>query len=308
MSWVRLDDGLHDHPKFVELDDLAAVGLWTLCLTWAARHPRVVDGRQTSGVITTGVVRRLAGERGPELAGKLVANGLWTVLSSGWVAHDAEVYEPAGGVVTQADISRIRSSAGRKGAEARWRGRPEVDGKNGKPMANACGANAVPMASSRPVQSSVETYVSHSPRSTRERGDVARLCARLSARLAGNEVRANAITDEWRESARQLLDDDNRTEEQVGKVIDFSASDDFWKSRCVSMAAIRRNYDKLRMQADEHRRLAVVTDENGHRLSTGEMKMRATLELAERLRAEDERGRGGADVGEGAGLRQALGQ
>jgi hypothetical protein len=35
MSWAHIDDGFHDHPKVDGLD-LAAIGLWTVTLTWAA--------------------------------------------------------------------------------------------------------------------------------------------------------------------------------------------------------------------------------------------------------------------------------
>ena len=47
MAWGRLDDGFDDHPKVVALLDEAdlttagvAVGLWTLCWTWAHRNTR----------------------------------------------------------------------------------------------------------------------------------------------------------------------------------------------------------------------------------------------------------------------------
>ena len=132
MGWARLDDGFHDHPKVDELS-LAAVGLWTLCLTWAHRH------RKTStvpGAISQRRVDKIAGDQAEELAGELVASGLWEVSAlGGWLIHDFTDYQPR-----ERDADEA-SAAGRRGAASRWQ-------SDGKPMANS---HATAMAVSHDV-------------------------------------------------------------------------------------------------------------------------------------------------------------
>ena len=42
MPWARIDDAFDDHPKVLAVLEHeqggAAIGLWTLCLTWAHRN------------------------------------------------------------------------------------------------------------------------------------------------------------------------------------------------------------------------------------------------------------------------------
>jgi hypothetical protein len=44
VGWGRIDDAFDDHEKVLALLDLdegiAAIGLWTLCFTWAHRNTR----------------------------------------------------------------------------------------------------------------------------------------------------------------------------------------------------------------------------------------------------------------------------
>lgn len=156
MGWVRLDDGLHDHPKFTRLTDLASsqleematVGLWTYCRTWAARHPRDVNGRKTAGIITRGVVRRFAGDAGDAMASLLVKAELWITVDSGWEIHDAHLYEQPGGVTDPAEVSAKRAEAGRRGAAARWQ-------TNGKPKASAKRTSSKPVAANGPANGPV---------------------------------------------------------------------------------------------------------------------------------------------------------
>lgn len=83
MSWARIDDGFVDHPKVIGLD-LAAVGLWTLCLCYTrARNDPVVP---------RGLPNRFEPVRGSELAALLVDVGLWEFHPHGWTVHDWELY------------------------------------------------------------------------------------------------------------------------------------------------------------------------------------------------------------------------
>ena len=54
MTWFKVDDGIHSHPKFLDVS-LAAVGLWTMCGAWCS-------GYLTDGQITRRQVLRLGGD------------------------------------------------------------------------------------------------------------------------------------------------------------------------------------------------------------------------------------------------------
>jgi hypothetical protein len=135
MGWARLDDGLHDHPKFIGLS-LEAVGLWTLALTWAHRHAGASFG--LLGHVPANLPARLAGTRGKRLAAELEQHHLWDAEGAigGWVIHDYIEYLPAAErPATANEVRKARSEAGKRGAATRW----QLDGKlledvDGKPM------------------------------------------------------------------------------------------------------------------------------------------------------------------------------
>lgn len=126
MSWAKLDDRLHDHPKvdaMLETDELrgaAALGLWTAALSFAAGQP-------TDGKLSRRAIKRLMPEHGLELAEVLVEHGLWDEIDDGWAIHDYLDYNPSA-----ADIEKRRkerSEAGRRGAQRRWH-EDTTDGKS----------------------------------------------------------------------------------------------------------------------------------------------------------------------------------
>lgn len=120
MPWARLDDGFHDHPKVDGLS-LAAVGLYTLCLTWAHRHRKTAV---LPGHITEARVSKLAGRDARKLSTELLACGLWEPENGlgGYVIHDFADYLPK-----ERDPEE-RREAGRRGATKRWQGDSKPDG------------------------------------------------------------------------------------------------------------------------------------------------------------------------------------
>ena len=116
MAWARIDDGFDDHPKILALleeeQGPAAVGLWTLCLTWAHRNTR--RHGKVPGLIPSGLPRRYIGAMGKDLAKLLVAHHLWDELEDGWQIHDFVKYLPTD------ETKQARSEAGKRGAEKRW--------------------------------------------------------------------------------------------------------------------------------------------------------------------------------------------
>jgi len=122
MAWGRMDDGFDDHPKVVALldeDDLVtagvAIGLWTLCWTWAHRNTR--KRGKTPGLIPAGLPRRFFGPAGKDAAQLLVKHRLWdSADDGGWFIHDFEDFLPT------EETREARAEAGRRGAAKRWAG------------------------------------------------------------------------------------------------------------------------------------------------------------------------------------------
>lgn len=138
MSWGRLDDTLHDHPKVDDLS-LAALGLWTKCLSKALRH------RKTSpkpGFISTATVKSFAGTQTSRLVLELTTpiegkkHGMWEPVEGGWMVHDFIDYLPK-----ERDPEEA-SESGRKGAAAKW-------AKEGKQIADSH-SSSQPTASQQP--------------------------------------------------------------------------------------------------------------------------------------------------------------
>ena len=117
MGWGRIDDRFDDHQKVIDLleyeQGAAAVGLWTLCFTWAHRSTRKPG--KVPGLIPLSLPRRYVGPAGREMAALLVKVGLWEERGEdGWLFHDFDKYLPT------EQTRDARAEAGRKGAEARW--------------------------------------------------------------------------------------------------------------------------------------------------------------------------------------------
>jgi hypothetical protein len=81
------------------------------------------------------------------------------------------------------------------------------------------------------------------------RDDVERLCVLLATRIEENGSRRPTITDAWRRQARLLLDRDGREEADVARVIEWCQADPFWRANVMSMPTLRKQYDRLWLQA-----------------------------------------------------------
>lgn len=142
MVWFKVDDGFWSHPKVVELSP-EAVALWVRAGSYAAQH-------LTDGAVTLGTLRMLGAGR--ETADELVLSGLWDhVDTRTWAFHDWAEYQPASIATKERreELSRARSEAGKKGAEARWKqGDSKADGN--LPSGEPSDADGKPMPPSRP--------------------------------------------------------------------------------------------------------------------------------------------------------------
>lgn len=160
MSWVRLDDGIYDHPKLLTVEPAdRLLYVWGLC--WSSRHG-------TDGVIPAAAVPYLALFAGADTGApeRLVAAGLWHPLDAGgWSVHDFSDYQPSAAEV--AEQRRKRAEAGRVGGfrKAENRNASDADGWQtaSKPLASAKQTASKPLASASPLASDLLAQVSSKP-------------------------------------------------------------------------------------------------------------------------------------------------
>lgn len=119
MTWFRVDDAFHSHPKATACS-LAALGLWVAAGSWSGAH-------LTDGFVPDHQVPLLA--RGQsELAAELVRAGLWKRARGGYRFHDWLDRNPAGEEVKK--LRDRRADAGRMGglASGKVRSKREANG------------------------------------------------------------------------------------------------------------------------------------------------------------------------------------
>lgn len=115
MTWFKVDDSLHSHPKQTAAS-LAAIGLWTVAGSWSANH-------LTDGFVPDHQIPSLS--RGQvELAKELVSAGLWRRAKGGYQFHEWDA--DSDGTVRNLKKTEVvterrkKSSGGRIGNHRRW--------------------------------------------------------------------------------------------------------------------------------------------------------------------------------------------
>lgn len=152
MSWIKLDDGFLDHPKFLRAGPLAGY-LHIAALAWCNRNltdgviPRVQPARlvawhTANDCLNVDVVGRVADYEEAVswgvLVSRLLETGLWVERPDGdYEVHDyLEWQTSAEDIRAKRDgLSDKRRRAGKKGADSRWNGKTDGNG-DGNPMAN----------------------------------------------------------------------------------------------------------------------------------------------------------------------------
>ena len=111
MTWVRIDDRMHGHPK-IRSAGLDAMGMWVLGLSYCGCY-------LTDGVVrVVDLIPLVGGEpRVIELAERLVSAGLWDVVEGGWMYHDYLDYNPSAEQVKAEQKRKVE--AGRMGGIAK---------------------------------------------------------------------------------------------------------------------------------------------------------------------------------------------
>ena len=119
MTWFKVDDGLHSHPKWLAASPHARA-LWVTAGSWCASH-------LTDGHVPKHTLQTLCGRR--KDAAELVNLGLWITVDDGWQFHDWLAFQPsAESVVAEREAARQRQRRAReKARESRRASRRDID-------------------------------------------------------------------------------------------------------------------------------------------------------------------------------------
>jgi hypothetical protein len=256
-TYVKVHDGLPDHPKIIEAGGEAG-WLYICGLAYASRQ-------LTDGVIPKRLVPRLTDGSKPEAsASALLRVGLWheglhecprcpRAAPDTYVIHDYMEHQRSASEV--ADLRAKRSAAGQRGGRRSGESRRAASGReaNGEALASDL---VKQKRSKTEAETETETEVKEKnsrtpaePDNAPLRHDVERVCKHLAAAIEKGGSKRPAVTKKWRTDIRLLIDKDGITTEQAIAAIDWAHASDFWQAHILSPAKLRAKYDTLRRQA-----------------------------------------------------------
>jgi hypothetical protein len=179
-------------------------------------------------------------------AKRLVDVGLWERVSDGWRIRSWERWNAS---------EQIVSAGGKLGNHKRW----HLERGQYDPECEHCVASPPIAPRSHPDSPPISPPESQGKGREEEttsllssedapRPDVQELCELLHRRITEGGSKAT-ITARWRDSARLLLDRDQRPLDEARRLIDWCQDDQFWRQNILSMPKFRDQYDKLRLKA-----------------------------------------------------------
>lgn len=260
-TYVKVHDGLPDHPKIIEAGGEAG-WLYICGLAYSSRQ-------LTDGVIPKRLVPRLTDGSNPEAsASALLRVGLWhdgehdcprcpQAAPDTYVIHDYTEHQRSASEV--ADLRAKRAAAGRRGGKRSGEARRAASAAEANDEASASRL-AKQNRSKTEAETETETEVkeknSRTPAEpdTPPRHDVERVCKHLATAIEAGGSRRPTVTKKWRNDTRLLLDKDGITPDQAIAAIDWAHANDFWQAHILSPAKLRAKYETLRRQAMAERR------------------------------------------------------
>ena len=112
-----------------------------------------------------------------------------------------------------------------------------------------------PMSPKPSIEPSVEPSILNVPNKYSEIwGTAEDLANYLADKIEGNGSKRPSVTHDWILTMARLLDIDKRTADQVRGAIDWCQADDFWAGNILSPMALRKQYERLRLQATRKQR------------------------------------------------------
>lgn len=270
MAWFKADDRLLGHWKFLGIDN-DTLGTWFRCGVWSAQQ--VTDGFVPDVVLEAFTT--------PEVVDNLIRRGLWTAEDGGIRFHDWAEYqitksEQDGKRQAERDRKRKqrRNSNGKFTSPddvpddwADFNGPDETDvphmsqwdktGQVNRPTGTERPSESVRRTRPDPTRTEPNQVSpngetrreSHPPVEAPSRDDVERICQHMADSVEARGAKRPTITKAWRDAARLLLDKDGHTEADAIAAIDWSAQDEFWRSNILSLPTLRKQYDRLSLQA-----------------------------------------------------------
>ncbi|MDH6448247.1 hypothetical protein M2155_000655 [Streptomyces sp. SAI-119] len=261
-TYVKVHDGLPDHPKIIEAGGEAG-WLYICGLAYASRQ-------LTDGVISKRLVRRLTDGSNPEAsASALVRVGLWhdgehdcpkcpLAGPDAYVIHDYLDHQRSASEV--ADLRSKRAAAGQRGGKRSGESRRAASEAEANAEALASDLVKQPGSKNEP-ETETETEVkeknsrtSAKPDNAPLRHDVERVCKHLATVIEKGGTKRPPVTRKWRNDIRLLIDKDGITPDQAIAAIDWAHASDFWQAHILSPAKLRAKYETLRRQATAEQR------------------------------------------------------
>jgi hypothetical protein len=229
MSWAKICDTLHSHPKAMAAE-LESMGLWALTLSHCAAY--LSDGHVTRAAAT-----RIAGpDRIDRLSARLVSSGLWEPHPSGdgWQVHDyLEFNPPRSHVIAEREAKR---QGGRDGAARRWHRdgsthRSTHSSSHGGSHASAIGIGDAPDPVPIPVPIPVPSPIPNTKE--REREETLPPSDFQSTGESENTDSAQVIHDAWcearekkaRDGIKPMLDASKRASVTAALALGYSSAD-----------------------------------------------------------------------------------
>lgn len=248
MTWLKVDDKLHDHRKTRKAGK-AAMGVWVLSGSWSTDN-------ETDGFIPAEVLPRWGNKSD---ANRLVSAGLWheevVEGEQGWRFHDWSHFQPSAAVT--AAKRAAEHAAGLRGNHKRWHADREITDPDCEYCHRVPDGEPDPVPDADPIGGGESAPIPPVPVPEPEvssneetRLDVERICTHLADRIEANGCkRPTTTTKAWRDAARLLMDLDGRSEDEVHKAIDWCQASEFWRANVMSMSKLREKFDQMRLQA-----------------------------------------------------------
>jgi len=262
-TYVKVHDGLPDHPKIIEAGGEAG-WLYICGLSYASRQ-------LTDGVIPKRLVPRLTDGSKPEAsASALLRVGLWhegehdcpscpQAGPDAYVIHDYLEHQRSASEV--ADLRAKRSAAGQRGGKRSGESRRAASGDEANREASAS-AKPKQARSKTEAETETETETEEEQKTSRTpaessddpaRHDVERVCKHLASVIEKGGDKRPRITAKWRTDMRRLIDIDGISPDQAIAAIDWAHASDFWNAHILSPAKLRDKFPTLRRQAAAER-------------------------------------------------------
>lgn len=276
-TYVRVHDGLPDHPKIAEVGGMAA-WLYVSGLCYSSRH-------LTDGIVPVRMVGRLTDLPDVEaLASRLLEANLWhraqhdckecpQGLGDVYIIHDYLDHQRSAQEVKE--LSAKRSAAGRNGGKASGESRrseanaqanakqvlqqtrskteAETETETETELKNQNPSSSVTATPPPDVVRDINSKSKRSKKSDEPRADVEALCNRLVEMMAARGCRnatKDVITNRWHDAARLLLDKDGVHPQFAMDVLEWSQKHHFWKTNVLSMPKFREKWNTLYQQAE----------------------------------------------------------